>query len=1169
MKEDQSNKKKGWFDFLRPLRSALSRSEFNALFDQRNYYSRELEDIANHGAKTLVDEWALETSKKASKQLQGDVTLPDFRFLPDVYWDNGAFSYNVDGKEVKDDKKTQVSRLKELSDHYDLPLPDKAEEVVSRDSFEKILGHYYKDDKGNVFKPEPSGDLRLDLESVPLIPVNSFISNSNVAYGNITMEDFSKLKLVSMSDKEVNDFKERSRKAVDGSNILKQTIEDIRTYLNGEQYLGSVGFEGRVPASTGLSFRTSDSPLSFPVDSYHAKDGVDPYQAKGDYTISLLSHKAMQNGEPVHLDIDKYNAWQYSSILSKLDDYILESSNKDIKEMNDVVRRLEKLSKDTDQQFITRNDKDSVVVDYDALSDKGQELLFRDAGAYERSLDKFCIHGNRSVELEGSLTENGQSLVDAWGDKDYLQDPDTHTITADSQTRQVLLNALKVKEKELLVWALPEKERQQKGAEIFEALKYKCSKVHLFKGNIPIEDGINFHAGNPSKNYIADTYTVTDNNIYLYANKDVFTEGWAVLRINKNNAWKCLPQLEAFRKSVVERECEDIKEMNKVADHLAELTKDKEKKFPTRDTNGNLAFDASNITKNGDISFYVHDEYGESRLAKAFIITGNRSVECAIYDNRLISLGEEGRRKVLDAMKFKERELEIDLKHEKEQVLTAAEEYAQLKKYDHQYFKLPSGEVYYAEASADNKIGHGILSLYELKLPMGDRDEKPSVYGVDTFGKTVFLQMTEQEVNEFHQLIEKNKEDLANEEKNAESKVTSHSTTESPESTSQTQDKDGQSVQSGYTTDLPLPDREVADDAVLERRGWQDPQDVEEVSGRWHTQAMKEADAYRAYSRLLIAKMSSQENNDSMPWVSKTTGIPKSIEGKPYEGISGLMLAMNTEKEGYDLPIYLDKEEASSMQLKLDPFAVTFPVIGKDGKVTELYNVDQIDFREQHPRQYEQFSHDNSAEIRIKENEAISLNTLATNGLWYVPVKEDGKENLAVYSLADKAIHIAPMEDYRENRDNYYRDLTIAMVSSTRLNNTNSGFKRYLKEDLISHLGSAMLSQKYRFSFNANNPDVSHFWKEMIRNNTNSTKSFLQAAEASANRVYSRVEEVARNDNREESDSLDLQTTTPGTGDEDGDGIADDQENYAPEKKKVSNPSEESSKIREVHHFKR
>ena len=332
---------------------------------------------------------------------------------------------------------------------------------------------------------------------------------------------------------------------------------------------------------------------------------------------------------------------------------------------------------------------------------------------------------------------------------------------------------------------------------------------------------------------------------------------------------------------------------------------------------------------------------------------------------------------------------------------------------------------------------------------------------------------------------------------------------------------------------------------------------------------MKEADAYRAYSRLLISKMSLQENNDSMPWVSKTTGIPKTIEGKPYEGISGLMLAMNTEKEGYDLPIYLDREEAATMQLKLDPFAVTFPVIGKDGKVNELYNIDQTDFREQYPRQYEQFSHDNSAEIRIKENEAISLNTLATNGLWYVPVKEDGKENLAVYSLADKAIHIAPMEDYRENKDNYYRDLTIAMVSSTRLNNTNSGFKQYLKEDLISHLGSAMLSQKYRFSFNVNNPDVSHFWKEMIRNNANSTKSFLQAAEASANRVYSRVEEVARNDNRKESDSLDLQTTTPGSGDDDGDGIADDQENYAPEKKKVSSTSEEPSAIREVHHYRR
>lgn len=1141
MKEDQSNKKKGWFDFLRPLRPALSRSEFNALFDQRNYYSRELEDIANQGAKTLVDEWALETSKKASKQLQSNVSLPDFRFLPDVQWNNGVFTYNVNGKEVTDDKETQVSRLIELSNHYGYSLPDRAENVVLRDRFNKILHHYYKDNQGNIYEPEPSGDLRLNLNNLHLLP-----EDSNKAYSNITMEDFSKIKLSPMSMEEVYDFKERSQKAVEGDKQLKQVIDDIKaTRL----------FNKNIPDSLGLRFNTNGSPISFPVDSYHASDK----------TLTLFSHKAMQNGSPVHLNIDKYNAWQYTNILSKLDDHILALGNKDIKEMNDVVRHLEELSKDIDQQFITHKDKDTVRVDYRTLTGNEHEMLFNDAGGFERSLDRFYINGNRSVEIYGTLKKDGQDSYD-YADSDNRNDADYYEVYAKPDQRQFLLNALKAKEKELL--DLPEK--IQKGAALFEALNYKCLHEMYIKGGISKANAVKVQIGNTPSTFIADSYKVTEGTISLFNKTEVLADGnLAQVDINKQNAWEYLPQLETFRKSVLEGDLPDIKEMNKVADHLAELTKDKEKKFPTRDTNGNLAFDASNITKNGDISFYVHDEYGESRLAKAFIITGNRSVECAIYDNRLISLGEEGRRKVLDAMKYKERELEMDLKHEKEQVLTAAEEYAQLKKYDHQYFKLPSGEVYYAEASADNKIGHGILSLYELKLPMGDRDEKPSVYGVDTFGKTVFRQMNEQEVNEFHQLIEKNKEDLANEEKNAESKVTLHSTTESPESTSQTQDKDGKSVQSGYATDLPLPDREVADDAVLGRRGWQDPQDVEEVSGRWHTQAMKEADAYRAYSRLLIAKMSSQENNDSMPWVSKTTGIPKTIDGKPYEGISGLMLAMNTEKEGYDLPIYLDREEAATMQLKLDPFAVTFPVIGKDGKVTELYNIDQTDFREQHPRQYEQFSHDNSAEIRIKENEAISLNTLATNGLWYVPVKEDGKENLAVYSLADKAIHIAPMEDYRENRDDYYRDLTIAMVSSTRLNNTNSGFKRYLKEDLISHLGSAMLSQKYRFSFNANNPDVSHFWKEMIRNNANTTKSFLQAAEASASRVYSRVEEVAKSDNREESDSLDLQTTTPGTGDEDGDGIADDQENYAPEKKKVSNSSEESSKIREVHHFKR
>ena len=1141
MKEGQSNKKKGWFDFLRPSRSSLSRSEFNALFDQHNYYSRELEDIAKQGAKSLVDEWALETSKKASKQLQSNVSLPDFRFLPDVQWDNGVFTYNVNGKEVTDDKEIQVSRLRELSDHYGYSLPEKAEDVVRRDRFKDILKHYYKDEQGNIYQPEPSGDLRLNLNNLHLLP-----EDSKKAYSNITMEDLSKIKLSTMSMEEVNDFKERSQKTIEGREQLNQVLDDIKaTRL----------FNKDIPDSTGLFFNTNGSPLSFPVDSYHASDK----------TLTLFSHKAMQNGSPVHLNIDKYNAWQYTNILSKLDDQILALGNKDIKEMNDIVCHLEKLSKDLDKQFISHYDKDTVKVDYHALSGYGHEMLFHDAGGFERSLDKFFINGNRSVEIYGTLTNDGQDSYD-YADSDNRNDADYYEVHANPEQRQAILNALKAKEKELL--DLPEK--IQKGSEIFEALNYKSLHDMCVKGSIPRENGIKVQIGAPLSTFVADSYKVTDGTISLFNKSDVLADGnKAQLDINKQNAWKYLPQLEAFRKSVLEGELPDIKEMNKVADHLAELTKDKEKKFPTRDSNGNLAFDASNITKKGDISFYVHDEHGEPRLAKAFIITGNRSVECAIYDNRLIPLGEEGRSKVLDAMKAKERGLEMDLKYEKELALTAAEEYVQLKKYDHQYFKLPSGEVYFAEASADNKIGHGILSLYELKLPLGERVEKPSVYGVDTFGKTVFRQMTEQEVNDFHRLIEKNKENLENEEKGTESKDILRTTSESTESSPQVQDKDGQGIQSGRTADVSLSDREVVNDAVLEHRGWQDPEDVEEISGRWHTPAMKEADAYRAYSRLLIAKMSNQEINDSMPWVSKATGIPKTIDGKPFEGISGLMLAMNTEKEGYELPIYLDRKEATSMQLKLDPFAVTFPVIGKNGHVSELYNIDQTDFKEQHPRQYEQFSHDNTAEIRIKANEAISLNTLASNGLWYVPVKEDGKENLAVYSLADKSIHIAPMENYGENRDNYYRDLTIAMVSSTRLNNTNSGFKRYLKEDLISHLGSAMLSQKYRFSFNANNPDVSHFWKEMIRNNANTTKSFLQAAEASASRVYTRVEEVARSDNREENDSLDLQTTTPGTGDEDGDGIADDQENYAPEKKKVSSSSEEPSITREVHHLRR
>ena len=425
MKEDQSNKKKGWFDFLRPSRSSLSRSEFNALFDQRNYYSRELEDIAKHGAKSLVDEWALETSKKASRQLQSNVSLPDFRFLPDVQWNNGVFTYNVNSKEVTDDKETQVSRLKELSDHYGYSLPNKAEDVVRRDRFKDILNHYYKDDQGIIYKPEISGDLRLDLNILHLLP-----EESKKAYSNITMEDFSKVKLSSLSIEEVNDFKERSQKAVEGSKLLNQVFDDIKaTRL----------FNKNIPDSVGLSFNTNGSPLSFPVDSYHATDN----------TLTLFSHKAMQNGEPVHLNIDK-----------------------------DVVRRLEKLSEGQDQQFIMRKDKDTVEVNYHALPIEKEPLSYEDAGEFQRELDSFIINGNRNVELKGTLEEDEN--VELFSN--YLQDASFYgKVYASPEQRQLLLDALKAKEKELL--DLPEK--IQKGSEIFEALNYKSLHDMYIKGSIP------------------------------------------------------------------------------------------------------------------------------------------------------------------------------------------------------------------------------------------------------------------------------------------------------------------------------------------------------------------------------------------------------------------------------------------------------------------------------------------------------------------------------------------------------------------------------------------------------------------------------------------------------------------------------------------------------------
>ena len=74
------------------------------------------------------------------------------------------------------------------------------------------------------------------------------------------------------------------------------------------------------------------------------------------------------------------------------------------------------------------------------------------------------------------------------------------------------------------------------------------------------------------------------------------------------------------------------------------------------------------------------------------------------------------------------------------------------------------------------------------------------------------------------------------------------------------------------------------------------------------------------------------------------------------------------------------------------------------------------------------------------------------------------------------------------------------MIESTRdIDFDTICFDSYLFENLVSHLGSGIISQSCRFD--ATNPEYSKIWRERLENNPNYTKRILEQSETSSSQI--------------------------------------------------------------------
>lgn len=265
--------------------------------------------------------------------------------------------------------------------------------------------------------------------------------------------------------------------------------------------------------------------------------------------------------------------------------------------------------------------------------------------------------------------------------------------------------------------------------------------------------------------------------------------------------------------------------------------------------------------------------------------------------------------------------------------------------------------------------------------------------------------------------------------------------------------------------------------------------------GRWHTAAMECRYAYQLYGKLLSDKIKKQLDNSSNPWVSKVMIAPRDISGNLYAGSNALMLALWAEEQGFELPFFITENELIENNLSIHQEAKRFFILNNEG-AESVYNIEQTSFPMEQKRAYES----------LKMN-MIAAERKKTHGYQFLDSEEfckptlvfDGTPGLSAYNYTEKKIHIAPKERF-ESEDDYYRDLAIAMVESTReVDFDQLRMDRYLFENLVSHLGSGIISQSCRFD--ATNPEYSKLWRERLESNPDYVREILEHSVKSSDEV--------------------------------------------------------------------
>ena len=333
----------------------------------------------------------------------------------------------------------------------------------------------------------------------------------------------------------------------------------------------------------------------------------------------------------------------------------------------------------------------------------------------------------------------------------------------------------------------------------------------------------------------------------------------------------------------------------------------------------------------------------------------------------------------------------------------------------------------------------------------------------------------------------------------------------------------------------------------------------------------KEDEALDRFADLMIEKIESIQSDWQKPWFTKGAMLmPVNMDKRSYNGFNSLMLMLQQEKEGYQLPVWgtsfrindfnymnggkrpaVDKDgnklplvHVLKGEKSFPVFLTSFTVVDRETKekikyddyknlsseeqerynvypkqhVYNVFNIDQTNLKEARPEIYQKYQNQYtlSPEGNQQQMDFPPIDTMIKENLWICPIKPIYGDQ-AYYSISKQEIVVPEKRQFKDG-ESFFSNLFHEMGHSTgasyaldRLKPSTFGSEEYAKEELVAELTAALTASKYGMEKNIKSDSAAYIksWLSTLKEDPSFIKTTLTDVKKAHKMIDDRIQEVS------------------------------------------------------------